>query len=420
MTTPPDDESARRWPIRQLRYAVSESPLRALRHRDFRSFAIGQSVSLVGTWMQIIAQGWLMLELTGSAFSVGLVTTLGTLPVLLFTLYGGVVADRVDKRKYIIALQSVMLCEAALLAGLALTGAITVAWIYALAVVFGLATAFEVPARQSYLVELVPAEDLVSAAALNSTIYNVARVFGPAIAGVVLAWAGPGACFALNAVSYVGVLVGLIRIRHRTERRVMTERPSVLTGVRFIASRPLLAALVVQMILVSVFAISFLPILPVYAHDVLGTDASGYGALTSAVGFGAALGAIVIGGLGRRISRPKTALVGASALSAAVIVLAASRSMTLSLCALAFGGASMAASGISTATSLQLSSPADLRGRVMAVYSFVVLGLAPIGAFQTGWIAEHYGTPAAITFNGVVCLIGTLALRSRLWVETEG
>lgn len=419
MTDFPDDDGAPRWPLRGLRNAVAESPLRALRHRDFRSFAMGQTVSLVGTWMQVIAQGWLVLELTGSAFAVGLVTTLGTLPVLLFTLYGGVVADRVDKRRFIIALQSVMLVEAGLLAALTLSGNVTVEWIWALALVFGLATAFEVPARQAFLVELVPADDLVSAAALNSTIYNVARVFGPAIAGIILAWAGPGACFAVNAVSYVAVLVGLIRIRHRSERRVFVDRPSVLTGVKFIANQPLLTALVGQMILVAVFAVSYMPILPVFAREVLGTDASGYGALTSSIGVGAAIGAIVVGGFGRRISRPKTANVGATVLGVMVMVLAITRELPIALGVLALGGAAMAATGISTATSLQLAAPTELRGRVMAVYSFVVLGLAPIGAFQTGWVAEHFGSPIAIALNGAICLVGSLALHSRLWVAKE-
>ena len=175
--------------------------------------------------MQSIAQGWLVLELTGSAFAVGLVTTLNTLPILLFTLYGGLVADRVDKRRFIFGLQTVMLLEATALAVLALSGHITVGMVYALALVHGLATAFEVPARQAFLVELVPYDDLMSAAALNSTIYNLARVIGPSIAGVILAVAGPGICFALNAVSYLAVLVSLQRIVHRQLPRVPTAKP---------------------------------------------------------------------------------------------------------------------------------------------------------------------------------------------------
>lgn len=401
------------------RETALSGPFRAFRHPDFARFATGQTISLVGTWMQQIAQGWLVLELTGSAFDVGLVTTLNTLPILLFTLYGGVVADRVDKRRFIITLQAIMMVEAAVLAALTLTGVVTVGWVFALALLHGLATAFEVPARQSFLVELVPTEDLVSAAALNSTIYNLARVIGPAIAGVVIAASGPGAAFAVNALSYVAVIVGLVRIRQRALPRVATGRPSVFTGMRFIAARPVLKALALQMVLISVFAISFIAILPVFARDVLGTGATGYGALTSAVGVGAALGAIIIGVIGRRVPRARLASIGSLGLGVLVMVLATTRSLTPALVVLAFGGACMATAGISTATSLQLAATAEVRGRVMAVYSFVVLGLAPIGALQAGWIAEHYGAETSVAVSGAIALIGMLWLRPRLWRPEE-
>jgi MFS family permease len=404
----------------QVRDAASYGPFRALRHPDFTRFASGQAVSLVGTWMQTIAEGWLVLTLTGSPFAVGLVTTFNTLPILIFTLYGGVVADRVDKRRYIMALQSVMLINASLLAYCTLSGVITVHLIWLFAFVGGLATAFEVPARQSYLVELVPADDLVSAAALNSTIYNLARVLGPAISGVLLAVAGPGACFAVNAISYVAVLIGLQRIRHRAVVERPAVRPSVFTGMQFIGARPTLAALTSQMMVVSVFAISFIPILPVYARDVLGTDASGYGALTSAIGVGAALGAIIVGGLGRRVTRSRLASAGATVLALATIVLAGLGGITPAVICLAVVGAAMATNGIATATSLQLEATPEMRGRVMAVYSFVVLGLAPIGAFQAGWMAEQFGTRGAIAANGAVSLVGVLFFRRRLVQTSEG
>jgi MFS family permease len=392
----------------ELKSATVDGPFRAFRHPDFARFATGQTISLVGTWMQMIAQGWLVLELTGSAFDVGMVTTLGTLPILLFTLYGGVVADRVDKRRFIMILQGIMMVEAAALAGLTLSGVVTVHWVWALALIHGTAVAFEVPARQSYLVELVPREDLVSAAALNSTIYNLARVIGPGVAGVVL------------AVSYVAVLVGLVKIRHREELLRSAERPSVFTGVHFIAAEPTLKALTSQMILMTIFGVSFIPILPVFARDVLGTEASGYGALTSAIGIGAAMGAIIVGGIGRRIPRARLASGGAIALGVSVISFSLMRSLTPGLICMAVTGAAMATTGISTATSLQLAASSDLRGRVMAVYSFVVLGLAPVGAFQAGWVGEHWGTPIAIGASGVIALLGAFILRSRLWPAVEG
>ncbi len=405
--------------IASVRAATFDGPFRALRHPDFSRFAAGQTVSLIGTWMQSIAQGWLVLELTGSALAVGLVTTLNTLPILLFTLYGGLVADRVDKRRFIIGLQSVMLLEATALAVLALSGHITVGWVYALATVHGLATAFEVPARQAFLVELVPYEDLMSAAALNSTIYNLARVIGPSIAGVILAIAGPGVCFAINAVSYLAVLISLRHIVHRQLPRAATTKPSIFTGVRFIAAQPLLKSLTLQMVLMSVFAVSFIPILPVFVHEALGAGASAYGTLTSALGVGAASGAIIVGWLGRRVPRARMANAGSMALAIALLLFSRLGSLTPALLCIAVAGAAMATNGISTATSLQLAAPAHLRGQVMAVYSFVVLGLAPFGAFQAGWLAEHFGSPYAILASGAVALGGTLLLRPALWHSVE-
>lgn len=406
-------------PFRDLGSGALRGPLRALAHADFRRFLGGQGISLIGTWMQSIAQGWLVFELTNSAFAVGLTATLATLPILVLTLYGGVVADRVDKRRFIMMLQTIMLLEATALATLTLTHHITVEWVWGLAVIFGIATAFEVPARQAFIVELVPAEDLVSAAAINSTTYNLARVIGPAIAGLLVAWAGPGAAFAVNAVSYLAVLIGLSRIRKQYVPSVSIERASVFTGLRFISANPILKALSWQMVMLSVFAGSFVPILAVYARNVLGVGATGYGMLTSAVGVGAAIGAITMGAMSSRLSRPRVAVIASAALGTAVVLLGVARSLPVALLLLACAGGAMASQGIVTATGLQLAAPPELRGRVMAVYSFVVLGLAPLGAFQAGWVAEHLGASWSISISGSVFLLATLVQRRRLWVPTE-
>lgn len=369
--------------------------------------------------MQSVAVGWLVFDLTRSAFAVGLVTTLGTLPILLFTLYGGVVADRVDRRRFIIALQSVMALSAIVLAALTLTGHVSVQLVWMIAVIQGTVTAFEVPARQAFLMELVPQEEMIHAAALNSTVYNLSRVVGPSLAGIVLAATSPGVCFAINAASYSGVLIGLLRIRYRAPVRKQAERPSVWTGVRFIRSRPVLRSLATAMVLVSLFALSFLAILPVIAREMLKVGAAGYGWLSSSVGLGAAAGAILLGGFGPRVPRSKVAAVGGMVLGSAVLLLATARSLMPAMVLMTIAGASMASVGISTATSLQLSAPPELRGRVMAVYSFMVLGLAPIGAFEAGWLAEHLGVPWAVALNGAVTLGGVLALRRNLWNAAE-
>jgi MFS family permease len=406
-------------PFRDLGTGALRGPLRALQHADFRRFLAGQGISLVGTWMQTIAEGWLVFELTHSAFAVGLTATLATLPIFGLTLYGGVVADRVDKRRFIMMLQTIMLLEATALATLTLTHHVTVHWIWGLAVIFGFATAFEVPARQAFIVELVPADDLVSAAAINSTTYNLARVIGPAVAGLIVAAAGTGAAFAVNALSYVAVLIGLSRIQKQYQPKTSAERQSVFTGVRFIAANPVLSALAWQMVLLTVFAGSFVPILAVYAREVLHVGATGYGLLTSAVGIGAAVGAITRGAMSSRFSRPRVALIASTALGTAVILVGLVRTLPVALLLLACAGGAMASQGIVTATGLQLAAPSQLRGRVMAVYSFVVLGLAPLGAFQAGSVAEHLGASWSIIISGTICLIGTAVLGRRLWHATE-
>ncbi|MES1259276.1 MAG: MFS transporter, partial [Gemmatimonadota bacterium] len=406
-------------PFRDLGSGALRGPLRALRHADFRRFLTGQGISLVGTWMQTIAEGWLVFSLTHSAFAVGLTATLATLPILGLTLYGGVVADRVDKRRFIMMLQTVMLVEATALAVLTLTHQITVQMIWGLAIIFGFATAFEVPARQAFIVELVPPEDLVSAAAINSTTYNLARVIGPAIAGLLVAWAGPGAAFAVNAVSYIAVLIGLSRIRKQYVPKESAERQSVFTGLRFIAANPMLNALAWQMVMLTVFAGSFVPILAVYARNVLDVGATGYGLLTSAVGVGAAIGAITMGAMSSRLSRPRVAVIASAALGVSVILVGLTSNLTVALFLLACAGAAMASQGIVTATGLQLAAPSALRGRVMAVYSFVVLGLAPFGAFQAGFVAEHLGAAWSIIISGAIFLIATAVQRRRLWYATE-
>ncbi len=369
--------------------------------------------------MQAIAEGWLVLELTHSPFAVGLTATLATLPILLFTLYGGVVADRVDKRRFIMILQTIMLLQATTLAVLTLTDQITVHWIWALAAIFGTAVAFEVPARQAMLVELIPPDALISAAALNSTAYNLARVAGPAVAGLLVAAAGPGVAFAVNALSYIAVLEGLRRMEYRGTARPQAERPSVWTGVRFIRSRPLLEAMTWQMMLSTIFAGAFIAILSVYARDVLRTGPAGYGLLMAAIGVGAAIGAIAMGAVGSRFHRGHVTAVGAVVLGVAVTLLALTWSLPIAVVLLAIGGAAMAAQGISTATGLQLAAPDEVRGRVMAVYAFVVLGLSPIGAFQAGWIAERIGAGWAIGLNGAVSLAGAIWLWRRLWQTEE-
>jgi MFS family permease len=378
----------------------------ALRHRNFRLFIIGQFVSLCGTWMQVVAQGWLVLQLTDSAFSVGLVTALGSLPILLFTLYGGVLADRVNKRRFILVLQSLMLAEALTLAGLTATHLITVHWVMGLAAFSGLLSAFEVPTRQSFLAEIVGREDLMNAIALNSSAFNLARVVGPAIAAGLIATVGLAACFFANAASYLAVIISLVRMD--AGRSPVPRSESIATALRegfaFVFGSRWPRALVIIIATFSVFGFSFLPLMPVFARDVLKAGASGYGALVASIGIGAAAAAFFLAGFGHRVRQSR--LVLGSSLFFGIALLAASLAPEFWSALLLFtlAGCVMALNGISANTMLQSEAPDELRGRVMGFYSFVVLGLAPFGSFQAGWIAEHFGVRIAFASGAVVCL----------------
>jgi MFS family permease len=383
------------------------STFAALRHRNFRLFLIGQFVSLCGTLMQQVALGWLVLEITNSPFAVGLVTTLGSLPILLLTLYGGVLADRVDKRRFVLLLQCLMLTEALALAVLTAFHRITVHWIMGLAVFAGTLSAFEVPTRQALVADLVEREDLMNALALSSMGFNVARVIGPAIAGALIALWGLAACFFGNALSYLAVVASLVLMR--TAPPASGSRPNALAamkeGFRYVMDNRWPRALVVLIAGFAVFGFPFIIMAPVFARDVLRVGASGYAALVSAIGVGAAVGALALAGFGKRY-RKERLLIAASALfgvTLASIALVSSFSASIALFTLA--GWTMATNGILGNTLLQIQAPDHLRGRVMGVYSFLVLGLAPFGSFQAGLVAEHLGVRYSIGLGGAACCL---------------
>jgi MFS family permease len=379
----------------------------ALRHRNFRLFIFGQFVSLCGSWMQLVALGWLALVLSNSAFKVGLVTALGALPVLLFTLYGGVIADRVNRRRALILLESLLLAEALALGFLSALHLISMPLVYGLAFLGGLVSAFEIPIRQSFQVELVGKADLMNAIALNSSAFNLSRVVGPAIAGTLIATAGSAACFFLNAASFLAVLIGLVMIRPDPAfAAAQRERHAGLReGVAHVFGNRWPRALVSLSAVLSVFGASFIAILPVYARDVLHTGAGGYGAVLSAVGVGAATGALSIAAVGHRFRREPTALLAGVVLGAALITFGLLHHLGVALGLAVVAGLAMALNSIMTNTLLQTEAPDHLRGQVMGFYSFIVVGMAPFGSLQAGWISERVGTPAAVLLGGSVCLM---------------
>ena len=382
--------------------------LGALSSRNFRLFVFGQGISLIGTWMQAVALGWLVLEITNSPFAVGLNQALRSFGVLLFTLYAGVIVDRVDKRRLIVWTQVLQMLEALALAALVWTRSVTTWQVMALAVLFGIVNAFDIPARQAFIADLVGREDLMNAIALNSSMFNAARIVGPAVAGVLIGATGVGMCFFLNGVSYVAVVASLLAIRlppFVPQPMPGSAWEGLHQAVAFIRSDARVWALVVLVAVFSVLGFPFLVLMPVVARDVLHTDARGYGLLMASVGVGAMLGALGLAVAGRRVHKGRALLAGGAAFGALLGLFAAARSVAGALALLALAGCAMIVTTALANTMLQTLVPDALRGRVMAFYAFVFVGMAPLGAFQAGLVAEHTGAPVAIALGGAGCLI---------------
>ncbi len=389
----------------------------ALAHRNFRLFLFGQTVSLTGTWMQSIAQGWLVLQLTNSPFYLGLVSALGSLGVLLFTLYAGVVADRTDKRRVVIITQSLLMVQAFLLAALVASGRVTVGSVMLLAAFLGVVSAFDIPTRQAFIVEMVGKEDLMNAIALNTSIFNLSRVLGPVVAGFLIGPLGVAACFFLNGVSYLAVIASLLAMRLPP----WVPRPAAGSAwqgfrevVAFLRSDRRARTLVVLTAITSIFGFPFLVLMPVFARDVLRVGAAGYGALTASVGLGAVAGALGVAVLSRRIRKGRTLVVAGTSFGLLVALFAQSRWFALSVALLALVGCAMIVNNALTNTLLQTLVPDHLRGRVMGFYSFMFVGMAPIGAFQAGAVAERFGAPLAVAAGGVVSALAVVVLAWRV------
>ncbi|HEY3279663.1 MAG TPA: MFS transporter [Gemmatimonadales bacterium] len=392
--------------------------LGALAHRNFRLFFVGQGISLIGTWMQNIGEGWLVLTLTNSPFYVGLVSALSSLGVLLFTLYAGVIADRTDKRRTIIIMQVAFMLEAFAVAILVWTGVVAVWQVMALATLLGIASAFDIPTRQAFLVDMVGKDDLMHAIALNSSLFNAARVVGPALAGVLIGVVGIAWCYFLNGLSYIAVIAGLLAMRLPPFQR-QPQATSAWSGFRevlgFLSGDRRLRALIGLTATLSVFGFPYISMMPVFARNVLHRGAGGYGALTSSIGVGALAGALGIALSARRIrARGRIMLAGGAAFGVLLVLFAFSRSLGLSLVLLTLTGCAMIVNNALTNTLLQTSAPDQLRGRIMGFYAFVFVGMAPLGAFFIGLVAEHFGAPVAVGGGGAVVALAVLTAAWRV------
>jgi MFS family permease len=383
--------------------------VRSLRHRNFQLFFSGQLISLIGTWMDNIAEAWLVYRLTGSSLLLGTVAFAGQIPVFLLAPVGGMVADRWNRRTIVIVTQISSMVLASILAFLTITKRITVAEVIVLAALMGIVNAFDIPARQAFLSDMVGREDLMNAIALNSSMFNGARVIGPSIAGILVASIGEGWCFFANAVSYIAVIAGLLmmRIEHKPRiAQLASPFEHIVEGFRFVRDTAPIRAILILLGLVSIVAMPYSVLMPIFAAKVLHGNARTLGVLMGATGIGALTGALILAmrtnvqGLGRWIAT------SGGAFGVALILFSLSRWYVLSVLLLVPVGCAMMTQMASSNTLIQAMVPDRLRGRTMAVYSMVFMGVAPIGALISGALADHIGAPWTVAIGGVGAIIG--------------
>jgi MFS family permease len=383
--------------------------VRSLKHRNFQLFFSGQMISLIGTWMDNIAEAWLVYRLTGSSLLLGTVAFAGQIPVFLLAPVGGMVADRWNRRSIVIATQVSSMVLASILAFLTITKRITVAEVIVLASLMGVVNAFDIPARQAFLSDMVGREDLMNAIALNSSMFNGARVIGPSIAGILVASIGEGWCFFANAVSYIAVIAGLLmmRIEHKPRMaQLASPFEHIVEGFRFVRDTAPIRAILILLGLVSIVAMPYSVLMPIFAAKVLHGNARTLGVLMGATGIGALTGALILAsrtnlqGLGRWIAT------SCGAFGVGLILFSLSRWYALSVLLLVPVGCAMMTQMASSNTLIQAMVPDRLRGRTMAVYSMVFMGVAPIGALISGALADHIGAPWTVAIGGVGAIIG--------------
>lgn len=381
---------------------------RAFKHRNYRYFFSGQLLSLIGTWMQSVAQAWLVYRLTDSTVLLGLIAFSGQIPVFLFATIGGTIADRYNRQRILQITQTISMILATTLAILTFTGAIEVWHLFTLAALSGMTNAFDIPTRQAFIVDITRREDLTNAIALNSSMFNGARIIGPAIAGLLVASVGEAWCFAVNAVSYIAVLSGLSLIKLETQRK--TSAPgsalsNIVEGFKFVARTSPVRSLLLLLGVVSLMGSPYSVLMPIFAAEILQGGASGLGILMGASGVGALAGALALAarkslkGLGRWIA------VASASFGAFLILFSFSRSFWLSAVFLVPAGFAMMIQMAASNTLVQSMIPDELRGRVMAVYSMMFMGMAPLGAILAGSLAETIGAPYTVAIGGAVCIL---------------
>ncbi len=390
----------------------------ALRHRNFRLFFTGQLVSLTGTWMQNTAQGWLVYELTGSKLLLGVVAAVGSAPMLLFAIWGGSLADRHSKRQIVICTQTGMMICAFIFAFLIWEHLIQTWHILVLAALGGVAMAFDMPARQAFMVEMTSREDLMNAISLNSSIVNGARVIGPSVAGLLMARVGLEACFFLNGLSFLAVIGGLVLMR--LPRFLPPEHAGstwshAAEGFVYVWQHRRMRMVLMLFAVVGIFGWSYSVLMPAFATDFLKVGQAQYGLLLAANGVGAFLGALTVASIGSYVSRRLLVLGGLWVFAAMLLVLALVQNYYVALACLAVGGWGMLLFFSTINTVLQTSASDQMRGRVMGIWALMFGGMTPIGGMEAGTLSHYFGVRGAVSVGAVVCALAALVvwMRSR-------
>ncbi len=384
----------------------------ALEVRDFRLFWSGWLVSQLGSQMQSLAQGWLVLTLSNSAWWLGVVGFLGSVPALLISPIAGALGDRAQRRRVLFATQSFHMCWAFLLAGLTLTGHVRLWQIVAIALLNGITFAVDAPVRQAYVPTLAGMKNLMNAIGLNSMAFNAARVLGPALAGILIGPIGAGGCFFLNGVSFLALLLALARIRPEAQTAGLdTEKPLwdyLLQGFRYLWRRRELLFLVAQMAVVWIFATFYITLLPVFARDIFQAGPRGLGILASSAGIGALVGAVLASQFHRVRRKGRVIIASCLGFSVALLALGLTTTIASAAAALSLAGLSLVLSGTTSNVLIQTSAEESLRGRVVGVYMVAAIGLGPFGALLAGGLASALGAQAAVGLAGAICAGSTL------------
>ena len=391
---------------------------RSLQYRNYRLFFSGQSVSLIGTWMQRIALPWLVYHMTGSTLLLGVVGFAGQIPTFLLSPVAGVLTDRWSRYRVLLTTQIVSLVQAAVLAGLCLTGVIQIWHIVVLSIILGCINAFDVPSRHSFVIDMVEKkEDLGNAIALNSLMFNGARLIGPSIAGVMLASTSEGICFLLNAISYIFVIISLLMMRlhiketQRKDKRILNELSE---GLHYVFGFAPIRHLLILLSISSLMGMSYSVLMPVFAKEILHGGSNTYGFLMGAAGFGALLGALFLASRESILKLGRIVPASAILFGVGLIILSFSRIFPLSLLLMLFIGLGMMMQTAASNTILQTITDDDKRGRVMSFYTMAIMGTAPFGSLMAGGLAKVIGTPWTIFTGGIACIIGALFFLRKL------